>query len=175
MKRIFKLFIALSVLLISQNTFAQKERMFKNDMFGIKKLNLTDEQKKKFDQIQFTHEEKRIDLRAKLNKNRLEIKKMFNSENFNENDFVNLTQNGEKLRNEQSQLRTQMWLDVYRILDKGQKNEWKAHFAEMPENFRERMNDSKKMHRNFDDERGKNLMPPPPPMDSDNDEPQPEN
>lgn len=174
MKRIFILFIALSVLLISQNTFAQKERKFKNDLFGIKKLNLTEEQKKKFDQIQFMHEEKAIDIRAKLNKNRLEIKKLFKSENFNENEFVNLTQNGEKLRNEQSQLRTQMWLDVYRILDRDQKNEWKEHFAEMPENFRERINDFRKMHRNFKDERGKNIMPPPPTDDND-EEPQPEN
>ncbi|MFZ1288999.1 MAG: Spy/CpxP family protein refolding chaperone [Melioribacteraceae bacterium] len=170
----FVLFFTL-VLLQSQNVFAQKQKNQKDNFLGIKKLNLTDEQMKKFDQIQFNHEEKIIDLNAKLKKNRLEIKKLFNSENFNENEFVSLAQNGGKIRNELSDLRTKMWLDVYKILDKTQKEEWQKHFADMPDKFRERAHDFRKME-NFDGERGKRkLMPSPPPIEENEDEPVEEN
>ncbi|MBK7103932.1 MAG: Spy/CpxP family protein refolding chaperone [Ignavibacteriae bacterium] len=176
MKKLF-MFVVLSafVLIQSQNLFAQKQKNIKDNFLGIKKLNLTEEQKKKFDQIQFNQEEKIIDLQAKLKMNRLEIKKLFNSENFSENEFVSLTQNAGKLRNDLSDLRTKMWLDVYKILDKAQKEDWKKHFAEMPDDFREKARDFKRMH-NFDGERGKrNLMPPPPPMEENEDEPEQEN
>ncbi|MBK8945654.1 MAG: periplasmic heavy metal sensor [Ignavibacteriae bacterium] len=176
MKKIIMLIlIATMVLSQASDFYAQGPKRVKDRFLGVKKLNLTEEQKKKFDQIQFNHDEKIIDIQAKLKKNRLEIQKLFKSENFSENEFVNLTQNANKLKNELSDLRTKMWLDVYKILDKNQKVEWQNHFADMPDEFRERAREFRKM-RKFDGERemGK-LMPPPPNEENEEDEHEDEN
>lgn len=76
MKKLFSGIIVLTIVLVLvSNLFAQKskDRLMKKG-FGIEKLNLTEDQKTKFDEIRFTHQEKVIDLKAQLRKNQLEIK-----------------------------------------------------------------------------------------------------
>jgi Spy/CpxP family protein refolding chaperone len=141
MKKSFLIFALITISLLAYNSnFAQKNenKTFKKHVPGIERLNLTDVQQKKFDQIHFAQEERGIDLRAKLQKNRLEIKKLLSSPNFNENELLSLTKNASDLRSEMMQSRVKTWLEVYKILDDKQREEWSHHIAQMADEFGER-------------------------------------
>lgn len=98
------------------------------------KLNLTELQKEKFNEIRFDFQEVKIDLEAKLKKNRLAVKKMITSGEIDENGLMNFTEKGSTLQAEQRKLRVQMWLDIREILDKKQKVIWADNFNNFNEN-----------------------------------------
>ncbi len=125
-----------SIITISSN-FAQKSQKkdFNKRISIMEKLNLTDAQQKKFDQLRYDQEEKAIDLKAKLQKNRLKLKKLLSTPNFNQNDFLNLTKNSSDLRSSIKELRIKTWLAVYNILDAKQKEVWTKHFSHMAKEF----------------------------------------
>lgn len=165
MKKLFILITIFSISILTANiNFAQKSnrKTFKKHMKGIERLNLTDSQQKKFDQIHFDQEEHSIDLRANLEKNRIEIKKLLSTPNFNQNEFLSLTKKASDLRSEMMESRVKSWLAVYNILDDKQKEEWAEHFSHMANNFRE----GKFNGHRFDmqKKRGK-FMPPRPDLD----------
>lgn len=149
MKKII-LIIILSI--FSGSLFAQKPFKNKPDKNIImheriiQKLNLTEDQLKKLNQIKFSFEENRIELFAKLQKNRLEMKKMVKSSEINNSELLKLTEEGSRLSAELDKSRTKMWLDIYDILDDEQKVIWAENFGE--NNF---MTDKRcnKMFQNF--------------------------
>lgn len=149
MKKII-LIIILSI--FSGSLFAQKPFKNKPDKNIImheriiQKLNLTEDQLKKLNQIKFSFEENRIELFAKLQKNRLEMKKMVKSSEINNSELLKLTEEGSRLSAELDKSRTKMWLDIYDILDDEQKIIWTENFGE--NNF---MTDKRcnKMFQNF--------------------------
>lgn len=154
-----------SILAVNIN-LAQKpnRKSFKKHIKGIERLNLTDSQQKKFDQIHFDQEEHSIDLRANLEKNRIEMKKLLSTPNFDQNEFLNLTKKATNLKSEMMESRVKSWLAVYNILDNKQKEEWAEHFSHMANNFMERRFDG---HR-FDMQKKRcKFMPPHPNLDKD--------
>ena len=93
MKKIPIILIALITLIGTITTSAQRGKgEWKKGFDDCKNLDLTDDQQEKFDKIKFEHQEKKIELEAKLKKNQLEIKKLLSSDNFNESDLMNLAQ-----------------------------------------------------------------------------------
>jgi Spy/CpxP family protein refolding chaperone len=91
-------------------------------------LNLTDEQTKTFNDIRYKHQMEAIDLRAELDKNRAEVRKMMADENVNSDKLLALTKANNEILAKMRTSRTQMWLDVYNILDDNQKEIWTTRF-----------------------------------------------
>ncbi|MCB0750921.1 MAG: Spy/CpxP family protein refolding chaperone, partial [Ignavibacteriae bacterium] len=117
------------------------------------KLNLTDAQKDKFDKIHFSQEEQNIEFKAALQKNKLEIKKLLKSDNFNENELKNLIKNGREIRNEMMDGRINTWFQVYNILDETQKQEWKENFKRLANDFDGGRFEGRKFNRDGKDKR----------------------
>lgn len=120
--------------LIYQDISAQKNKgnMHRHEREETE-LNLTDVQKNKFKEIRFAHQESKIDLDSKLQRNRLEVKKLMSSENLNENELMNLVDNGNKIKGDLHKNRIKMWLELYNVLDDKQKEMWKDRFENLGE------------------------------------------
>lgn len=84
-------------------------------------LNLSDDQQKKFDDLDLQHEKKMIDLRAELDKARLAKHELINKGNFSKNDYLSaeekIMQAENKIRMEKEKLK----MDKYTLLDEKQK------------------------------------------------------
>ncbi len=92
-------------------------------------LNLTDEQTKTFNDIRYKHQTEAIDLQAELNKNRAEVRKMMADKNVNSDQLLELTKANNEILAKLRTSRTQMWLDVFNILDDHQKEIWSTQFG----------------------------------------------
>ncbi len=119
-------------------------------------LNLSDQQEKQFEQIRFANEEKMIQLRSDIAKNKLEIKKLIASDNFNKSDLLNLTRKETELESQAKLARTEMWADVYEILNADQKKVWLDQLENRferrpPMEMRERMKRNPRMMEKPDD------------------------
>lgn len=130
MKKIFSLtFIFVFTFFVFQNLYAQKPNWkWNNSQTCIEKLNLSEEQEKKINDIRFTHQEKIIDLNTKIRKNQLEIKKMISGDKMNETDIMKLADISSEIRSEIHKSKIKMWFDVNNILNDEQKIVWKSHF-----------------------------------------------
>jgi Spy/CpxP family protein refolding chaperone len=80
------------------------------------KLNLTDSQKDKIYSLRNEHQKKMIDLRADLQKARLEARGLRRSNNISRSDVVNSTEKINKIKNEMALLRTNHRMDIYEVL-----------------------------------------------------------
>ena len=103
----------------------------------LEKLNLTEQQKVKFDEIKFEFRENNIDLEANMKKNKLEIQKIMATGNIDENTLMNFIDKGSVLMSEKRKSRVQMWLNVREILDDSQKKIWTKNFKNFGERKKE--------------------------------------
>ncbi len=85
------------------------------------KLNLTDEQKKQFEDLRNEHQKKMIDLRAQIQKNNIDIRNMMRQNKIDEKKLLDLVQTNNKLYSEMRTSRINHWLAVYKILNDEQK------------------------------------------------------
>ncbi|MGK9477861.1 Spy/CpxP family protein refolding chaperone [Melioribacter sp. OK-6-Me] len=122
MKKLFSLVLVLLLVVPALNIaqpFDGKGRMPLCD-----KLNLTEEQQKRIDELRYELREKLIDLKAELQKNRLELRKMKSQSQIDEKQYMQLVEKSNTLR---SNIRTETakhWLAVYNLLDDNQKELW---------------------------------------------------
>ncbi len=91
-------------------------------------LKLTDEQKSRFYDFFFSHQQKAIDLKSGIQKVRLNIGKMMAENDINEEQLINLTEKVSQLERKLKQLKIEFWLNVYKILNNDQKEIWTSHF-----------------------------------------------
>ena len=96
-----------------------------------KQLNLTDDQKQKFEEFHFALKEKAIDLHAQIEKKELEIEKMMKSKNVDGKKLLELTGDISNLRSEIHQSRIENWVKIYNILNDEQKTMWVNDFGKM--------------------------------------------
>lgn len=96
-------------------------------------LKLTPEQEKKFDDLKYQHQQGVIDIRAKIQKNRLELKKMIDDGKIDEKKVLQLTDDNSKLQGDVKYSATKHWLDVYKILNDDQKTIFTKHLSKMTE------------------------------------------
>ena len=133
-------FLAVSLVLVSligSFGFAQMrdrgdrgERSDKQDMMK-KKLQLTDEQSKKIDQLRYNFQEKMIDLNAQLKKKELERKKMIDGDNLSRNDLVNITKDIQDIKNNIGLEFVNHQMDIYENLNANQKRIFKDMILKM--------------------------------------------
>lgn len=95
------------------------------------KLNLSEEQEKQFNDITYEHQSETIDLRAKVQKNRLELKNSFDDKNVDEQKVLALTEENSKLHAQLKQSSVKTWLAIYKTLDGEQKEIWSESFMGM--------------------------------------------
>jgi len=125
--KMFALIAILSVLLVSQNLFAQEMMVHKNNMDQCqmhKKLNLTEEQQNKVEVLKLTHQKEMIDLKANLEKKEVEMAELKNKGNFTREEFLNKISEISTARNKIALSLANHQMDIYQLLDDNQKKEW---------------------------------------------------
>ncbi|VAX18367.1 hypothetical protein MNBD_IGNAVI01-2065 [hydrothermal vent metagenome] len=99
-----------------------------------KMLNLTDEQTATFNDIRYKHQMEAIDLQAELKKNQAKVRKMMTDQNINSDELLQLTKANSEIMAKMRTSKTQMWLDVYNILNNDQKEIWTTRFSQFGNN-----------------------------------------
>jgi Spy/CpxP family protein refolding chaperone len=125
--KIFALIAVISVLLISQDLFAQEKIERQRDRNKLKihqKLNLTEEQQVKVDALRFGHQKDMIDLKANLEKKEVEMAELKNNGSYTREDFLNKVNEIISAKNKIALSMANHQMDVYQILDENQKKEW---------------------------------------------------
>lgn len=136
MKRMIFAALFAAFFLATTSLFAQPQKDFRNGPKGHgsfmmqKMLNLTDEQTATFNDIRYKHQMEAIDLQAELKKNQVEVRKMMADKNVNSNELLQLTKANNEILAKMRTSRTQMWLDVYNILNNDQKEIWTTRFSQ---------------------------------------------
>ncbi|WP_337865982.1 Spy/CpxP family protein refolding chaperone [Ignavibacterium sp.] len=141
--------IAILAIGLFTSSFAQMERMKMRDKMHKKmeeKLNLTDSQKSKIEELRINHQKKMIELKADLEKKEVELKALRNSEKLNRNDLLKLTKEINDIRASMATGRANHQMDIYDLLDNNQKKLWREMKPEFGMKDRKQM----KMHRHRD-------------------------
>lgn len=126
--KLFMTIIAFCVTIFVTDTFAQMERMkFREKMRDRmeERLNLTDAQKSKVEELRLNHQKKMIDLKANLEKKEVELKALRRSDKLNRNDFLKLTREISEIKNTMALERANHHFDIYELLDDNQKKIWR--------------------------------------------------
>ncbi len=113
------LIIAAAVNFYPQNNDQSGGERFKGRMFD--KLNLTDEQKSKIEDLRIEHQKAMIDLRADMQKKRLAVKEMMLKGNYSRSDYLNLINDLNSAKNKIAASRANHRMDVYELLTDQQK------------------------------------------------------
>jgi hypothetical protein len=125
--KMFALIAILSVLLVSQNLFAQEMMIHKNNMDQCQmhqKLNMTEEQQEKADVLKLAHQKEMIDLKANLEKKEVEMAELKNKGNYTREEFLNKVNEIISARNSIALSLANHQMDVYQLLDDNQKKDW---------------------------------------------------
>jgi Spy/CpxP family protein refolding chaperone len=136
--RLFLLAILSFFILIGSTLYAQEKKILKFKKEGPvtwemkSKLNLTDEQKKKFDDLEFQHEKKMIDLRADLEKSKLSKRELINKGNISSSEYLAAEEKIMQAENKIQMEKAKLKMDKYDLLDENQK---KNFFSECENEF----------------------------------------
>jgi hypothetical protein len=125
--KVFLLIAAISALLISQNLFAQEMMLHKRNMDQSQihqKSNLTEEQQVKVEALRFSHQKEMIDLKANLEKKKLDMAELKSKGNYTREEFLSKTNEILSARNNIALSVANHQMDVYQLLDENQKKEW---------------------------------------------------
>lgn len=93
----------------------------------LKKLNLTEEQQNKIDQLRIEHQKAMIDLRADMQKKRLAMKELMQNGNYTRADFLKAVGNINASRDKIATARANNRMDVYELLNDQQKKIFNDH------------------------------------------------
>lgn len=140
--RIFALIAIISAVVISQNLFAQEMMMqnrSKNQMKIHQKLNLTEEQQEKADILKLAHQKEMVDLKANLEKRKIEMAELKNKGNYTRDEFLSKTNEIISARNKIALSLANHQMDVYQLLDENQKKEWNKFSSEFGERRQKRI------------------------------------
>lgn len=170
MKKIKLLTIsALCLFLLSHFSLAQEKNIFKFKKFEpfkwerFEELKLSDEQQKKFEELDLEYEKKLIDLRAEVEKAELAKRELLRKGNFSKKDYMDavekIIQAENKIRLEEEKLK----MDKYSLLDEKQRKVF-IDRSEKEFVFKFDMKDFKDRMKKFK-ERMKKLIPYPSPFD----------
>ena len=140
--KIFAFIAIISALLISRDLFAQEMMVHernKNQMQIHQKLNLTEEQQVKVEALRFSHQKEMVDLKANLEKRKIEMAELKNKGNYTRDEFLGKTNEIISARNKIALSLANHQMDVYQILDETQKKEWNKFSSEFGENRQKRI------------------------------------
>lgn len=137
MKKI--ILILLMVVITSMQSFSQPGNMhrgfIKEDGRLEKLLKLTDEQTKKFNDLKYNAEQKSIDLRSQIQKNRLELRKLMSEKDPDSKKILELTNKNSEIQAKLKEICVKTMLDLNGLLTDEQKEVFAKHRAKMRDNF----------------------------------------
>lgn len=141
--------VTIFALSLFTDSFAQMERMKMRERMRDRieeKLNLTDSQKAKVEELRVNHQKKMIDLKANLEKKEVELRTLRNSDKLNRGELLKLTKEISEIKNSMAVEMANHQMDIYDLLDNNQKQLWREMRPE------HEMKDRKdfRMHRHFD-------------------------
>jgi Spy/CpxP family protein refolding chaperone len=88
------------------------------------KLNLTDEQETKIEELRINHQKEMIEFRAELEKKELELQELKNKGEYTREDYTGKIKEQSEIRNRIQLARANHQMDVYELLDPAQKATW---------------------------------------------------
>lgn len=143
--------VAIFVLSLFTDSFAQMERMKMRERMRDRieeKLNLTDSQKAKIEELRINHQKKMIDMKANLEKKQVELRALRSSDKLNRGELLKLTKEISEIKNSMTVEMANHQMDIYELLDNNQKQIWREMRPGLG------MNDGKgfRMHRHFDED-----------------------
>ncbi|MFA7228302.1 MAG: periplasmic heavy metal sensor [Melioribacteraceae bacterium] len=110
----------------------QREAAPRNGKGNMKALlKLTPDQEKKFEDMRYQHQQSVIDIRAGIQKTRLELKKNIEEGKIDENKVLQLTGEIHKLEGDIKYSSTKHWLEIYKMLNDDQKEIFSKHLSRM--------------------------------------------
>lgn len=116
---------------LSEDLFAQKRSVRNWDERGfsqgrmLDRLDLTAEQENAISDLRYDHQMQAAELRSKLTQNRIQLQKLFDEDNVDENAVMNIVEENNSIRNQLSKNRMEMRLKINSILTPEQKEELK--------------------------------------------------
>jgi Spy/CpxP family protein refolding chaperone len=143
------LVISMAVLLV-QNNFAQDRmncRKDRNQYQMFQKLSLTETQQDQIVNLRLNHQMEMIDLKANLQKKKLEMTELKNNGNYTREDFINKVEAINSVKDEIAISKANFQMDIYQLLDDNQKKEWNKcsfNFGDMKEKRNKRNYDRSK-------------------------------
>ncbi|MCU0365243.1 MAG: hypothetical protein MUE93_06185 [Ignavibacteriaceae bacterium] len=139
--RIFALMAVISALVISQDFFAQEmiQGRDKDRLQIHQKLNLTEEQQEKADILKLAHQKEMVDLKANLEKRKIEMAELKNKGNYTREEFLAKTNDIISARNKIALSLANHQMDVYQLMDDNQKKEWNKFSGELGERREKRI------------------------------------
>jgi len=126
MKTKILLLITILSFLSIQNIFAQERNRQRDNCKQqcLNKLDLTDEQQEKIETMKLDHQMDMIDLKANLEKKKLELKELKNKGNYTREEYINDVEVINVAKDAIAILRANFKMDIYELLDAEQKKEW---------------------------------------------------
>ena len=126
----------------TQNIFAQD--MPRHNKEGhhfamYQKLNLTDAQKDQISKIKLNHDMEMVDLKANLEKKRIEMMELKNNGNYTREQFISKVEAINQAENAIAISGANFQMDVYQLLDDTQKTEWNKYSQFMGDRKEKRM------------------------------------
>lgn len=121
--------ILTALFLTSSFTLAQqfeRKREMKHHPNISERLNLTDEQETKIEQLRLEHQKKMIDLRTDVEKLEIELQQLKSTNNYTREDYLNKIEEIIAAKNKIELERANHQMDVYENLDAEQKEIWNS-------------------------------------------------
>lgn len=113
--------------IIVQSGFTQERMKCRNDgnHFQVfEKLNLTESQQDQIVTLKLNHQMGMIDLKANLQKKKLQMAELKNIGNYTREAFIDNVEAINSVKNEIAISRANFQMDIYQLLDDNQKKEW---------------------------------------------------
>ena len=143
-----KMYVLIAILsfLSIQNIFAQERNRQRDNCQQqcLIKLDLTDEQQEKIETMKLDHQMEMIDLKANLEKKRLELEELKNEGNYTREEYINDVEVINSAKDAIAISRANFKMDVYELLDANQKKEWNELSLNCGERKEKRNNKSRK-------------------------------
>lgn len=141
---IFAIIVVALTVLLGQNGFTQERMNCRKDgnQFRIfQKLSLTETQQDQIVNLRLNHQMEMIDLKANLQKKKLEMSELKNNGNYTREDFLNKVEAINSVKDEIAISKANFQMDIYQLLDDNQKKEWNKcsfNFGDRKENRNKR-------------------------------------
>ncbi|MCF6270662.1 MAG: hypothetical protein L3J41_13190 [Melioribacteraceae bacterium] len=107
-------------------------------------LKLSAEQEAKVSDIKFEHDNIVLDVKNKIAKNRLLVRKMMTDNKVDQKKLLSLSSTNSELHGKLGSSKIKMWLEIYNILDDTQKEQWTKMFLKMGQKGKHNKNNFRK-------------------------------
>ncbi|UCH66051.1 MAG: Spy/CpxP family protein refolding chaperone [Ignavibacterium sp.] len=114
------LFLSFTIWNVAQQNYRSRDGQQKGERFA-EKLNLTEEQQSTIEQLRIDNQKEMIDLKADLERKKLDMKELKSKGNYTREEFLNRVEAVNNSKNSISVAKANNRMDIYEILTPEQK------------------------------------------------------